>query len=445
MANIRTELLILLALSAAAGTASAADLLPGQGFSVDVGGEYQLISQEYYRVITDTITTDLIETWQIDRDEIDDFILRTDVGYNYRRERNRFDLSADVEVSSERFLGRADAAYRLGGYDHNVKMAAAVESKSPYGDTDSRQEGYNHLLGYLRTDHRLGRKFGIDARIGYEWVGFAESVESIEAGDTTSYLFPYYDYAILSGSAGGVLLFSDFGHDLSWQAVYRNRQVPDSSLANYNSYRLEATYNHVSLGGYATMTGYFEIKDYVRPGDDDDYSAVELTGLASRSMGDRWEGSFYFQTDVYWYDRVDLVHRNYRLFRGELKSQYRLNSVGLGPLVRLEFRGEGSLPDGSIDYFSDAYNQWEFGVYAGTFEIRRLYFTAELAFGRRNYSDEAAILTPYRLVSPSLVAANALSSRLSVNILFDGVFERHERREDNTTLYLLTAGLSVRF
>jgi hypothetical protein len=29
-------------------------------------------------------------------------------------------------------------------------------------------------------------------------------------------------------------------------------------------------------------------------------------------------------------------------------------------------------------------------------------------------------------------------------VLFDGVFERHDRVEDNTTLYLLTVGVNAR-
>ncbi len=447
MADIRTELFILLALTAVVATASAADLLDNRGFSAKVGGEYQLISQEYYRVITDTVTVDLIETWQLDRDKIDDFIFKTDLGYKYRDDRNRFDISTDLEVSGERFLGRADAVYRFGNNDHSTKMAATVESRAPYGDGDNRQEGYNHLLGYLRTDHMLGAKFGLNARIGYNWVGFSESVEASGAGDTdfvSSNIFPSYDYGIFTGSLGGVLLFSEFGHDLSWQAVFRNRKVPDSSLADYDSYRLEVNYNNIGLDGYAAITGYIEAKDYARADDEDDYSAVELTGLASRSLGARWEGAFYFLADAYWYDRPDVVHRDYRLLRGELRSSYQVDGVGAGPMVRLEFRHENTSPDSSLDYFSDTYTQWEIGAHAEMLEIRRLYFAAELTIGRRDYGNEVEALTSYRLVSPSLVATYSLNDRFSVNILFDGVFERHDRVEDNTTLYLLTVGVSAR-
>jgi hypothetical protein len=448
LGGIRTELTILLTFLAAAATVSAADLLHDRGFSLSVGGEYQLISQEYYQVDYDTVTVDLIETWQLDRDEIDDYIFKTDLGYKYRTDHNRFDLWTDLEVSGKRFLGRGDIVYRFGNNGHNAKMSMSVESKAPYGDEESRLEGYNHLLGYLRTDHKIGRKFGVNAKVGYDWISFAEKVESATTGDTdfvSNTIFPYYDYAIFSGSVGGVFLFSEFGHDLTWQAVYRNRQVPDSSLADYDSYRFELNYNNIGLNGYATLTGYIEAKDYTRPGDEDDYSAVELTGIASRSLGEKWEGAAYFWIDAYWYDRIDVVHRNYGLFRGELKSSYRLNGVGLGPLARLEYRSEGSSTDASTDYFSDAYTQWEIGAHADMLDIRRLFFMAELALGYRNYAAESDILTSYRVVSPSLVATYSLSKRLSLTVLFDGVFERHERVEDNSTLYLLTVGLSARF
>lgn len=446
MFRIRTELFILLALSAAVATASAADLFGDRGFSASVGGEYQLISQEYYRVVADTITVDLIENWQLDRDQINDFIFRTDLGYKYRGALNRFDFLTDLEVSGERFLGRADAAYRFGDNIHSAKVAATLESKAPYGDADDRQEGYNQLLGYVRTDHMLGSKFGLNAKLAYDWVGFSEAVESAGAGDTdfvSNNIFPYYDYAIFTGSAGGVLLFSEFGHDLNWQTIYRHRRVPDSSLADYDSYRLELNYSNIGLGGYAAVTGYVEAKDYARADDEDDYQAIELTGLASHSLGERWEGSLYFLADAYWYDRPDVVHRDYQLLRGELKSSYRLDGVGAGPMVRLEFRHEAESPDSTLDFFSDAYTQWEIGAHADMLEIRRLYFAAEITIGRRNYGNEAG-LTSYRLISPSLVSTYSFNDRFSVNILFDGVFERHDRIEDNTTLYLLTIGLSAR-
>lgn len=448
MGGIRTELTILLAFSAAAATVSAADLLHDRGFSLSVGGEYQLISQEYYQVDYDTVTADLIETWRLDRDEIDDFILKTDLGYKYRGKHKRFDLLTDLEVSGERFLGRADANYRLGDDAHSAKMSATVESKAPYGDGESRLEGYNHLLGYLRTDHKIGGKFGVNAKVGYEWIGFPEAVESENTGDTdivSGTIFPYYDYAIFSGSVGGVLLLSQFGHDLSWQAMYRNRQVPDSSLADYDSYRFELNYNKISLNGYATLTGYIEAKDYIRPGDEDDYLSIELSGIASRSLGEKWEGAAYFWADAYWFERIDVVHRNYRLLRGELKGSYKLNGAGLGPLVRLEHRNEDGSPDTSTEFFSDAYTQWEIGAHADMLEVRRLYFMAELAFGRREYTAESDILTSYRVVSPSLVGTYSFNNRLALTVLFDGVFERHKRVEDNSTLYLLTVGLTARF
>ncbi len=447
MSHIRTEFFILLALSAAVATASAADLLNDRGFSASVGGEYQLISQEYYRITADTVTVDLIETWQLDRDQINDFIFRTDLGYNFRDRRNRFDMLTDLEVSGERFLGRADASYRFGNTDHNFKTKATVESKTPYGDEDSRQEGYNHLLGYLGTEQMLGGVFGLNGRVGYDWVGFSESTESSGTGDTdfvSDNIFPSYDYGIFTGSFGGVLRFSELGHDLDWQAVYRNRRVPDSSEADYDSYRFELNYTNVGLYGYAAVTGYVEAKDYARADDEDDYTAVELTGLASRSLGENWEGAVYWLADAYWYDRPDVVHRDYRLFRGELKSSYRLDGVGAGPLVRLEFRGEDTPADTAFDYFSDAYSQWEIGAHADMLEIRRLYFSAEMTIGYRKYSADAEALTSYRVYSPSLVATYSLSDRFSVNILFDGLFERHDRIEDNTTLYLLTIGLNAR-
>lgn len=448
MSHIRTELFVLLALTAAVATATAADLLSNRGFSASVGGEYQLISQEYYRVVTDTSTVDLIETWQLSRDDINDYIFRTDLGYRYRDNRNRIDILTDLEVSGERFLGRVDAAYRLGNSDHSGKIAATVESKAPYGDADYRQEGYNHLLGYVRTDHMLGAGIGLNARIGYDWVGFSEAVESIGVGDTdfvSNNIFPYYDYGIFTGGIGGVFLLSEFGNDLNWQAIYRNRQVPDSSQADYDSYRFELNYNNIGLNGYASITGYVEAKDYALADNEDDYKTLELTGLASRSLGGRWEGAFYFLLDAYWYDRTDVVHRDYRLLRAELKSSYRLDGIGVGPLLRLEFRREDDYSESVLDYFSDAYNQWELGAHADMLEIRRLYFTAELTVGNRHYDNEAETLTSYRLISPSLVATYSLNDRFSINALFDGVFERHDRIEDNTTLYLLTIGVNARF
>jgi hypothetical protein len=435
-------------MSAAAAMAAAADFVEKRGLTVTVGGEYQVVSQEYYRLVFDTVSTDIIETWSLDKDEIDDLVFKTNLGYSLHNPNNRFDLTGDLEFSRDRFLGRADGAYRLGTNEHNLKMVGTMESKAPLGDNEDWLDGYNYFLGYLKTVHEVWRRFELNGKVGFEAVVFTDDDFSgvvIDSDYVSGATFPSYDYTMVVGAAGGRLTFSDFGNDLAWEAVYRHRQVPDSSMADYDQYRLAMDYTYIGLTGYLSLYAGLEVKDYNRPEDEDDFIAWELNGLVSRRISDRIEGRLSFFTDIYRFDRPDVVNRNYWLFRGELRGGYQFSGIWVGPLIRLEIRRldkEVSLP---TDNLREDYDQWEVGLHAELLDSRRLYFLTEMTYGRREYSAGTELLTSYSLISPSIMASYSLSRRISVNLFFDGSFERHEETEDNTNLYLLSAGLSVRF
>jgi len=435
-------------MSAAAAMAAAADFGNEGGLTVSAGGEYQVISQEYYRLTFDTISTDIIENWYLDADAINDFILKTNLDYGFRNRNNRFDLNADLEFSGDRFLGRADGAYRIGSAERNLKATGSIETKAPFEGDEDWVEGYTCIMGYLRTDHRIRDRIELRGKIGYELMLFAENDSTVDRSDTTFAvvdIYPSYDYALWTGSVGGKYLFSDFGDELGWEVKYRHRQVPDSSLADYDQLRFGLDYSHIDFSGYLSFYAGMEIKDYIRPEDEDDFIAWELNALATRQLSDRIEGALSVFLDLYRFDKSDVINRDYRYVLGELKGLYRLGAIKTGPLARLEFRRTVESDDPLADLMSDDYDQWEAGVYAEMLNAKNLYFVGELTLGRREFLSDNYLLTDYSLVSPSIMTAYSFNRYLSANLLFDATFERHRETKDNSNLYLFSIGLTARF
>lgn len=438
-----TSVLTIVALAAAA-TVGAADFSDKHGFTVSAGGEYQYISQEFYRNVVDTMSTDIIETWRLDTDQIDEFILKAMAGYNNRSRSSHFSLSADAETSTERFLGRAESFYRLGDYDDNIGFSAKVESKAPYDKGNEQLEGYNFYEVSTKARRRLSRIVALEGKIGYERVSFTDAAVEDSVIQRRA-AFPTYDYSVLSGQVGGEFFLTELGHELSWFAAYRNRHVPDSMVANYDQYQVGLEYRHSRVSTMLDLAGEVEVKDYARPVGMDDFFAITIRGHGAKEIGDKWETALVLGADIYRFDQPDLVNRDYWLLTGELEGSYRISGVEGGPLVRIEFRDEELLPVDTVEYYSEAFNQFEGGLQAGSTSLGELFFDVELTYGRRNYRGGMSLLTSYDFVAVSLMGNYTITRNFSLNMMLEGETERHERKEDDANLYLFSGGVTARF
>ena len=428
---------------AAAAPAVAANFYDNRGLSADAGLEYQLITQEYYNAVIDTTSLDPIENWILSKDEIDDFIFWTNIDYSYKSSGKLFDALADLEISADRFLGRAEGSYRLGDFDNNIKAYGKFENKTPLDDAKNRNDGYNYIQSYLKADRRLSSLISLNLKTSFETVFFDE-LDTARPGDseTTSYRAYNFDYSIFSARLGGELTLSEPARNIYWYGAVYHRHVPDSAEARYDDYRFNVEYSAFGINGYLSLEGEIRHKDYNQPDDQDDYTALDFRSRVSKTLDSEIKGSLAIIYENYWFKKPDIINRDYRLFRTELKVTQQISDLAIGPLVRFEFRDEEEDESG---YASESYGQWELGAATGFIGRSSLFFDAVTTYGKRDYQDKEGTLSSYTFVSVSLMANYALWKEISLNVIFDGDFESHEKAEDDSNLYLLTIGLRARF
>ncbi len=437
-------------MAATASLSVAADFSGQKRFSAAFGGEYQFISQEYYlqdyEATLDTTNIDQIEIWKLDKDEINDFIFRTNLGYNFRAPSKRVNLLADIEFSGDRLIGRSEGSFRLGDYDNNLRLFGKFESKSPTGDNDTRIEEYTYYQTGLSGRRRLTDRVSLEFRAGFENVSFAgENDDSVLVDDSLINKFSNFDYSIFSAAIGGEFTISEFVSALTWRGGWKYRAVPDSTRAEYDQYRFDLGYTYFSLKTIISLDGEVEFRDYAQPNDTNDFSAITIKGRFSHNISDRFQAGMLLATDIYSYKKTDIINRDYTRYIAEAKGIYSLNGFGLGPLLRLESRSEAAVKDDIIDDFSETYSQWEAGIQAEFLDTRALFLDSELTYGRRNYREGEGFLSSYNLWSVSFLASYSIFKNLSVDGMFDGTFESHSDRNDDSNLYLLSIGVTARF
>jgi len=424
----------------------AADFSGRDGFFASFGGEHQYISQEFYNAVLDTTTMDVIETWQLTSDKINDFIFKTNLGYNHQDYRSKSRIMGDMELSGDRFLARSEGFYQLGGYDNRLKLFGKFESRSPMGDNDNRTEAYRYFQTHLSGQKRLSHRISVDFKTGFEHVSFDKNAAVADSSDSLLSwpVFYSYDYSLLSTRLGGVFTLSEFTSELAWRAGYNHREVPDSGAADYDQYRGAIEYNYSSLGGVLSLEGELEFRNYMQPEKADDFLALIFRGRGTKTLADRVELETSLQTDWYRYRQPDFVNRDYLLVRGEIGELTRLDGWGLGPLFRLESRREKALSENEIASVSESFDQWEAGLKTEFFNLATLFFDGEVTYGSRDYRETGGYLTSYDFWSISLIGNYAISRNLSFNLMFDGLFEKHQIREDDANIYLLSLGVNAR-
>lgn len=425
-------------------------------FSVTTTVEYQQISQEFYDPsynTFDTTTIDIIETWNLSWDRIEDFIFRTNLKYRLVGLTNRLDLLGNFELSGDRLLGRAEGYYRIGDYYNNLKLFGKFENKTAQGDPEDSDQGYNYFQTWIRGNRRLTKSVTVFGRVGFESIGF-ESLPEIVVDSSESNLttlprgYYNFDYSIISGRVGGNIALSDFSQRLDWRAEFSHREVPDSAEANYDRYIFGLDYSYLGLSGYFNLEAEGSLKDYLQPGGGRDFYSFTSSLRGQRSLGSRFKLATVLQLNAYQYKVPDLIYNDYSLVRWEISAPVDIKGWETGPLVRSEYRNEAP-----TESYSEEFRQWELGLVSDYFGLNglsgsgggSLILTGELTFGKREYLFGGDILSSYQFVSTSVMAGWSISEHLRIDLLFDGSFETHDRAVDDSNLYLLSVGVSTRF
>jgi hypothetical protein len=434
-------------MAATASMSVAADFSGSEGFIAAAGGEYQFISQEYFNAVLDTTSLDPVEIWRLNQERINDFIFRTSLGYGHKKESRRAHILTDLEVSQDRLLGRAEGFYQHGRNENHFRLFGKFESRLPSDDDLYRADEYVYYQTYFGGRRRLGNPVNLNFRIGYEQTIFSDILPSDTVnGDTTleSAVFFNYDYSLIFGWAGGEFVLSELTSELTWRAGYYHRQVPDSAEMGYNQYRFSLGYLYLGLKDLVSLDGEIEFRDYMQPLDRDDFWALNFRGRLSRSISAKFEAGMTFISDIYKFEKPDIVNQDYALLQGELDGTLRIRGFGWGPITKIEYRREESAEDNGISSISGSSRQWEAGMHMEFTGRGTLFFNADITLGHRKYLDEAAYLSSYNLWAISVIANYSLYKNISFNLMFDGTFERHQVEEDDTKLYFLLVGITAR-
>ncbi len=421
--------------------AAASEMSQQPGLSFSGGIEYQLITQEYYNAIVDTSTLDPIEIWTLAKDEINDLFFRTNFNYSGQLTNKSFGFCGDLEVSDERLLGMVESHLIIGNHRDYVNLSGKYENKSIFEDSLSENDEYDYFQGYLKARKGVGKTFGIEFKTGFETVIFKQPPAIISGNGIISYFNIYnYDYSIISARLGGDLVSDDLSRNFYWFGHYQRRLVPDSSSAEYNDFRFLTEYTGIGLEGFLNIESELQLKDYNRSDDASDFIAAFVRNHFSGSLDSGIEAELGLTFENYWYPLNDFANQDYRLIRAELKVSQQIRYLNLGPLVRVEFKGEKS-----FEGVSESYGQWELGGAFSFLNLGSLFFDGEATYGQRSYRDQAASLTSFDFISVSLIADYSIFKGFSANLIFDGDFEKHGLTQNDTRLYLLTASVSARF
>lgn len=437
---------LLIVLSVLNTASSAARQSGGNGFSFMFGTEYQSISQKYYDAIIDTTSIDDLEQWVLAKDNIEELTGKTTIQYQFQDSKKRFKIYNDMELSKEKWIGRGDLSLHVGDFSEFIKMNAKAEHKSSLTDDEDSEQGYTTISGYLQVRKKYGEKMSLGARIYGESIFFADPAQAATSDLlNNTRLYNEYDYSLVSGRLEGQFLFGEFGKSLDWELGGKKRLVPDSLTAEYNQFYSRLSYNGFGESGYIMFEAGGEYKDYAQPGNTDDYFLLNLDSRISHNISPDFELRLSTHIDYYSFREPDVINRDNARFRFDITGQRRLGSWNAGPVVEVEIYSEQAGDDEDEILFSDDYTQWELGARADVLSGSRLFADLEATFGHRGYSGDEAVISSYNLISLSTMASITFYRQMSVLFYFDGVFEYHDVKEDNSSLYLLSVSVTTRF
>ncbi|MCK5125387.1 MAG: hypothetical protein KAR42_03945 [candidate division Zixibacteria bacterium] len=427
----------------------AANFSSNKGLSVSSSLEYQLISQEYYNAIIDTSSIDGIESWVLAKDNIEDLLARVGLQYRYQTAQNKHYFRSDLEVSKDRWIGRGESAITLGGYDSYIKLLGKVELKLIIDEEETGNSGYLHIFSYLKGRQKVSDKISLGGRISVEHVGFNEpkGSEEPDASLGSIRLYRDYDYTLLGGQINGNIALTEFGKSIDWQASITKRYVPDSVLAEYNQFYSMLSYSNFTMQGYVMAEISAEYKDYAQPGNQNDFGALDVGSRIGYSFSDRYAASLFSSFTLYKYLAPDIVnHDNWR-GRIEIKGIRHLSDWEFGPKIQFEFSSDSPPEDLESDgvVYSEDYNQWGIGTHVSNFGSSLGIIDAEIIYGNRSYTGQDVLITSYNLINVSIMASLNVHRHLALNLFFDGDFEDHDSKEQNSNLYIFSISVSTHF
>ncbi len=402
--------------------------LRAAGLSFRAGVGYDFLSQQYFLDSAllqgpDSLLTD----WALRTDYLDDVKGQCALTYSPYNDR-RLELQSSYEQTPEfmrtRFVG--DLRSKLGktklDFDSELEWRDRYRDSSDFGDS--------YLSGYFKTKLSTPISSSMTANFQVQ----ADGVKFRSPSDLS------YNYYRVGGKAGVMKSYENFSF-ADVRLFVMTRQVPDSLELDYSNFGVEGSlfgfYDRVQLDLYTRL----ERKDYNQPSDKDDHNRFELSARNKVGIGQSWFSRQELGVDLAFYSSADPVNFDYGRTRLTLLYGYENNgvSVAAGPDFEYLDEQENGLME-SEDYFESGAR-----IDLDYMKIDRLFCSIESILGYRNLKYENEWQSNFAFERLNIIADVKVFSVLSLSVLFSAEWEWHQRREENSQIYLLSSSLSYTF
>ncbi len=404
------------------------DELQASSFDYRAGIGYDFLSQEYFLDSASFAGLDSTLTeWALKTTYLDDIKGQFSLTYfPYVDRRLQFQSSYEQTPEFMRIRLTGDTRSKLGR--SKVDFNSELEWRHRYRDTSDFGDSY--LSGYFKAKLATPLNGSIAAALQFQ-------------GDGVTFQSPSefnYNFYRLGVKAGLTKSYENFSFADARLFVI-TRQVPDSLELNYLNFGIEGSLFGFYAGGEIDLYSRVERKDYNQPSNKDDHYRFELTTRNKVGLGKGWFSRQDIDFELTLYSSIDPVNFDYGRARLTLMYGYGNNgmSLGIGPEFEYLDERQNDLPEGE-DYFeSGAKVDFDY------MKFSRLFCSFESITGVRNLKFENDLQSDFSFERLNIIADVKLLAVLSLNVLFSAEWEWHERREENSQVYLLSSNLSYAF
>jgi len=184
-----------------------------------------------------------------------------------------------------------------------------------------------------------------------------------------------------------------------------------------------------------------ERKDYNQPSDKDDHYRFELSARNKVSLSQSWFSRQELDFELALYSSADPVNYDYGRAGLTLLYGYENNglSIAVGPDFEYLDEQQNDLTE-TEDYFESGAK-----VDLDYIKIDGLFCSLESITGFRNLKYENELQSDFSFERLNIIADVKILSELSLSVLFSAEWEWHQRREENSQVYLLSSSLGYAF
>jgi len=395
---------------------------------ITIGTGYDYFSSDYYLLTTDTlaITVDSLESLKRSSDATKELFLIGQIDYKYKLSNSaRIESYSRASISDHLFRGNIDLNLNLG--------ALRLENYFNLRNSDeSETTGQDYLINQttLRFHPHLGSGIYLRIKNAFEFTRY----------DNPEGYFYNYNYNKLN-----LALEKDYGFDGQVSLGYRidNKIVSDSTRLEYDRHviLLYAEYSPGYTFSFRLDNEYY-IKDSKKEDNLDDEKLENLELTINYRPSSIIDVKYYGQFEYTAYDTQDLAFFDQYYFKNKISI-----ALSLTPELELSLTPHFRTLR-AVDSVNCNQDFTEFSIEPGLQYMlgTSLWLDLSYEFGRRNYPHQSeGTLTDHSVNRLNFLFNAGIGNHLSLNLISAVDWERHDLKEDNTTLYLISSSIEYAF